>query len=218
MVKRGLFRPLHRIFLTTITQQLTGYILKTLSIYHAIPMFLLAWLSACGISTEPSKTVDEKTAFQPSASIQEIMNSIIDPNADAVWNAVATVSTIEGTEERSPKNDEEWLKVRQHAITLLEASNLLIIEGRPVAAPGSSTSTVPAEHSADQIEADIQAHRAEFIKHAHELHNATKEIITAIDAKNTDEVVRIGGKIEQACESCHARFWYPGEKLPTYPN
>lgn len=145
------------------------------------------------------------------------MNSIVDTNADEVWNSVATISTKEGTEERSPKTDEEWLKVRRHAITLLEASNLLIVEGRKVAELGSSTSKVPVENSAEVIQDDINTHRPEFIEHANALHSATKEAIVAIDAKNTEELVRIGGKIDQACESCHARFWYPGEKLPVFP-
>ncbi|HSI42927.1 MAG TPA: hypothetical protein VK949_01180 [Methylotenera sp.] len=183
-------------------------------IYKALVLVSFLGLSACS----PKPAEEPKTsAFQPTASIQEIMNSIVDTNADEVWNSVATISTKEGTEERSPKTDEEWLKVRRHAITLLEASNLLIVEGRKVAEPGSSTSTVPVENSAEVIQEDINKHRPEFIAHANALHSATKEAIAAIDAQNTEELVRIGGKIDQACESCHARFWYPGEKLPVFP-
>lgn len=180
----------------------------------ALSLLALVSLAACN-----NKQIEEAKveAFQPTASIQEIMNSIVDTNADEVWNSVATIATKEGVEERSPKTDEEWLKVRRHAITLLEASNLLIVEGRRVAHPGSSTSSVPAEASAEKIQEDINTHRAEFIAHANALHSATKEAIAAIDAKNTEELVRTGGKIDQACESCHARFWYPGEKLPVFP-
>lgn len=188
--------------------------MKYTLIYKAVALVVFAGLSACGQKpAEESKT----SPFQPTASIQEIMNSIIDTNADEVWNSVATISTKEGTEERSPHTDEEWLAVRRHAITLLEASNLLVVEGRQVAVAGSSTSKVPAEATAEVIQKNINAHRPEFIAHANALHSATKEAIAAIDAKNTEELVRIGGKIDQACESCHARFWYPGEKLPVFP-
>jgi cytochrome c556 len=137
------------------------------------------------------------------------MTSIIDTNADDVWNSVATILTKTGTEERSPHTDEEWKAVRRHAVTLAEASNLLVIEGRRVAAPGASTSEVPAELSAPEIQKDIDAHRSDFVAHAQAFHEAVQQAIVAIDAKNTEELIRAGGTIDQACEGCHLQFWYP---------
>jgi len=173
---------------------------------------LLLALAACSDSSNnPSK---QATLFKPAATLQEIMTSIIDPNADEVWNSVATIITATGIEERSPQTDEEWQAVRRHAVTLAETSNLLIIEGRQIAAPGASTSSVPAEASAEEIQANIAAHRQEFVARAHALQAATQQAIAAIDAKNTEELVRVGGVIDQACEGCHVQFWYPGDKRP----
>jgi len=173
---------------------------------------LLLGLAAC---SESAKGLSKQASqFKPIASLQEIMTSIIDPNADEVWNSVSTIVTASGIEERSPHTDEEWQAVRRHAVTLAEAANLLIIEGRPVAAPGSSTSSVPAEASAEEIQANIAAHRLEFASRAHALQAATQQAIAAIDAKNTEELVRAGGVIDQACEGCHAQFWYPSDKRP----
>jgi len=137
------------------------------------------------------------------------MASIIDTNADDVWNSVATIITKNGVEERAPHTDEEWKAVRRHAVTLAEASNLLIIEGRQVAAPGASTSEVPAELSATEIQKNIAANRQAFIGHATAFHEAVQSAIAAIDAKNTAELVDAGGVIDQACEGCHLQFWYP---------
>ena len=131
------------------------------------------------IKPEPKAEVP----FVPSASIQEIMTSIVDTNADDVWNSVATIITQAGIEERAPHSDEEWKAVRRHAVTLAEASNLLIIERRQVAAPGASTSDVPAELSASEIQKSIDRHRQEFIGHALVFHEAVQKAITAIDAK-----------------------------------
>ncbi|MFZ6775027.1 hypothetical protein ACO0LB_20180 [Undibacterium sp. SXout7W] len=170
------------------------------------------------LTTACSKTEAIKeqtaTAFKPTASIQEIMQSIIDPNIDAVWNSVATISTTAGTEERSPKTDEEWSTVRQHALVVLEASNLLLIEGRKTAVDGANTSTHPVELRPEEIEKSIAANRQVFNQHAHALHEATLEAIAAIDAKSTDRLVKAGGRIDQTCEQCHTKFWYPGDKRP----
>jgi cytochrome c556 len=169
-------------------------------------------LSACGHPTEKAAP-----PFKPTASVQEIMQSIIDPNADDVWNSVSTVVTSSGTEERTPKSDEEWQAVRKHAITLAEAANLLLIEGRPVAHAGASTSSVDAELSAEQIQKLIDKNRDKFNTFAVALHAATSDAISAIDSKNTEELVRVGGKIDQVCESCHSTFWYPNDKRPSFP-
>jgi hypothetical protein len=61
------------------------------------------------------------------------MASVVDPAADALWEAVSTETTAQGEVEHQPRTDAEWLAVRHHAVTLAEAANLLLIEGRVVA-------------------------------------------------------------------------------------
>lgn len=196
---------------------------------HALflPMLLLGLLSACSSKVEPASGLDDnnthaqspsaESVFLPRASIQEIMQFIIDPNADEVWNAVKTTITAAGIDEHAPASDAEWNALKGHAITLAEASNLLLIQGRQVAAPGASTSAVEAELSAADIQKSVQDFRQEFVAHAHALHDATQQAIVAIDAHDSEALVRAGGVIDHACESCHARFWYPGERTPVFP-
>jgi hypothetical protein len=174
-------------------------------------LIVLEWLL---LSSCAQKTVDSSTPFKPDASIQEIMVSIIDPNIDYVWNSVATIHTKAGMEERRPKTDEDWKLVRQHALTVSEATNLLLVEGRAVARNNASTSSAPAELSASEIQATINSNRAGFVGRVDALHKAVAQAIVAIDAKNADELERAGGIIDQACEGCHVQFWYPNDKRP----
>lgn len=182
----------------------------------AISTLLAALLALAGCGQQAS--AKPESVFKPTASIQEIMASIVDPNADEVWNSVASVVTAAGTEDKQPHTDEEWAAVRRHAVTLLEASNLLLIEGRRVAPEGASTSSVKAELNPDEIQKGITARRADFIQHAHALHDTVQQAIVAIDAKNAEELVKVGGNIDQVCEQCHKQFWYPNDKLPTAKN
>jgi len=172
---------------------------------------LLLGLTACG---NKAPEAVKPSPFLPTASIQEIMSSIIDTNADDVWNSVATVISKAGIEEKSPKTDEEWAAVRRHAVTLAEASNLLVIEGRKVAADGVTTSSVPAELSAAEIQKTIDAHPQDFVARAQAFHLAVQKAIVAIDGKNTEALVDAGGGIDKACEACHIQFWYPIKKKP----
>jgi hypothetical protein len=172
--------------------------------------FILVGLTACNYKSQESSQL--VSPYLPTASVQEIMASIVDTNADNVWEPVATIITKSGIEEKAPKTPEEWADIRRHAIVLAEAGNLLVIPGRKVAAPGASTSAVPAELTAEQIQKTIDEHHQDFVARAQAFHTAVQQAITAIDAKNTEELVKAGSGIDKACEACHIQFWYPIKK------
>lgn len=152
--------------------------------------------------------------FSPVATLQDIMTSVIDPNIDFVWNAVSTVSTASGTEERRPQTDEDWLALRQHALIVAEAANLLLVENRPIAAANATTSSGDAELTPAAIKTLVAERRDEFVARSRDLQVAALGLIRAIDAKNADELEKAGGEVEHACEQCHSQFWYPGDQRP----
>ena len=84
--------------------------------------------------------------------VKDIMTSIVDPEADVLWNAVATIVSLTGTEEREPKTDEEWAAVRRSAVQLVEATNLLRIPGRLVARPGEKSENPRIELQPETIQ------------------------------------------------------------------
>lgn len=179
-----------------------------------LPFILVIFISI--VLTSCAEFVDESNhpPFRPVASIQDLMLSIIDPNIDFVWNAVTTISNKEGIEEKVPETDQDWLEVKQHALVVLEASNLLLINGRNVAVEGVNTSSGGAELSAADIQNLINTTRPEFNKRALALHDAMQLVIAAIDKKDPEELIRTGGLVEQACEQCHSQYWYPNDKRP----
>jgi len=151
---------------------------------------------------------------RPLATLKEIMISIIDPNIDPIWNSVATVNTKDGVEEKQPKTEEEWKILKDHAITLLEVPNLLVIEGRKVAVDNLITTDGSAELSPKNVKNGIDANRQDFNQHAHDLQDAIKQVISAIDARNPEELIKAGGQVDQVCEQCHKQFWYPNDVRP----
>lgn len=148
--------------------------------------------------------------FKVFSTIQELMEGIVDPAADGVWEAVAVISSETGVEERQPRTAEEWQAVRLHALNLLEAMNLLVIEdrqtSRPVAEPHFG------EHPPEVINAQIRANRADFVAFADDVRNKTLEALAAIDKQDVQGLVVAGGRLDEACEACHITFWY---SIPT---
>ena len=89
--------------------------------------------------------------FRPVATIREVMNSVIDPSVDVVWNSVATVIDDKGMTDRAPATDEEWAEVRRHALVVSEAANLLLMHDRPVAPPGAPSLAPGVELPPEEI-------------------------------------------------------------------
>ena len=183
---------------------------------------LLAIVSGCNqqsdavaaTAVKPATPSTNASNFKPLATLQEIMQSVIDPNVDPIWNSISTVVTAEGAVEKRPETDEEWDTLRKHAISLREVPNLLVIEGRDVAHSHANTSSHESELQGEAIQALIVAQWPAFIQRANALRDAANLAVEAIDAKNVDRLEEVGGIIEHACEGCHSQFWYPGDKRP----
>ena len=134
-----------------------------------------------GCSEPPQPSAQAAPASHPSLSIKQLMEWVIDPAADVVWESVKTIITEQGTKEIAPRTDEQWDAVRHGAAILAESGNLLLMEGR--ASDG-----------------------AEWTKAAHGLTNAAEEALNAIAARNSEALFASGGHIYDACSGCHRQF------------
>ena len=163
--------------------------------------------TAAPAAAKPAETAAAE--FRTTATIKDIMDSVVDPSADYMWESVATIVTKKGTEERRPRTDMEWKEVRRRAIAMIEGTNLLIMDGRLVAKPGEKSENPGIELGPEEIKAVIDADRASFIKFAHGLHDAGVKALAAIDKKDADALSDAGETIDEACEQCHLKYWYP---------
>src|SRR5262245_53837696 len=66
----------------------------------------------------------------PIASIKQIMNAIVLPNANVIYNAVGTTITGTKIEETAPGNDKEWQAVGDSAAAIVESGNMLLVGNR----------------------------------------------------------------------------------------
>jgi plastocyanin len=170
-------------------------------------------LSALVLATGSCRARQEREPaepnYRPTATVKDIMTSIIDPESDVIWNSVATIITLEGTEERAPKTDEDWAAVRQAAIQLVEATNLLRIPGRQVARPGEKSENPRIELHPETIQKMIADDPITWARLVDGLHDAAVPALNAINAKNVSGLFDAGEKMEHACETCHQHYWYP---------
>jgi len=170
---------------------------------------------ACSGSESASDGADSSPAYQLTASIEEVMRHVVDPASDAVWESVITEVTADGVVEHIPQTDEEWATLRSHAVTLVEATDLLLMPGRRVAAPGSRSEMPGVDLEPEQIEALLAADRSAWDAFVAALHATSLTVLEAVDARDVEGLLVAGDALDLACENCHLRYWYPSLSEPT---
>jgi hypothetical protein len=120
---------------------------------------------------------------QPNTTLtmKQVMEWVIDPNADVVWDSVKSISNAKGTTEIYPRTDAQWEAVRNSAATLVEAGNLLMVEGR--------------------AKDDKQ-----WIAYSQRLSRTAEVALKAALDKNKDALFDAGGNIYNACKACHDKY------------
>src|SRR3989449_8263113 len=113
---------------------------------------VLACLAACTRQSAQQVPPQPQAEYRTTATVKDLMDSVVDPGSDYIWDSVETIVSAKGVEEKFPRTDEEWKQVRRHAIMLLEATNLLQMPGRHVAKPGEKADDPKVELAPEKIE------------------------------------------------------------------
>lgn len=156
-----------------------------------------------------------EATYTPVLSVKELMEHIVDPIADWIFDAATIDISAAGVTETKPVTDDDWLKVERGALTLAEASNLLKMT-RAVAPSGSERTNEPGKPAPELSTADIQAKidgdRPLWDSHADQLRTASLEVLAIAKTRNAEKLFDAGTILDAACENCHLEYWYPGDK------
>jgi cytochrome c556 len=166
-----------------------------------------AMLAGACMTAPATEGANPRTDTHPSVTLQELMETRVDPAADALWDSVAFIASEKGEEDRRPRTPAEWASVRTRALELIAAAKELAEPGRRVSALNAKPGL--GELSAAEIQLRFDADPAAFAERAAVLQSAAREALKAIDAKDADALMNAGGTIDDACEACHVVYWYP---------
>lgn len=155
-----------------------------------------------------------ETALSPTLTMKELMEHIIDPTADWVFDAAVVDVTAKGVVETKPLSDDDWLKVERGGLLLAESTNLLKMPRRmaPPSPENKPNKGAEPELSPEQIQAKIDQDRALWNKYADGLRDAALRTVKVARARDAEALFNVGSEIDKACESCHLEYWYPGDR------
>jgi hypothetical protein len=177
-------------------------------------LLLVAAAAMAGCNSRAAATNAVPADIKPIVSVKELMENIIDPQADFVFDAVGVDIGTQGVVDTKPTTDDDWTKVQRGAVILAEATNLLKMPRR-IAPPGDKNKSAGAsapELSPEQIQEKVDADRALWNSHADRLRDEALKVLEIVRNKDADKLFKAGSVIEQACESCHLDYWYPGDR------
>ena len=142
---------------------------------------LLCLILLLGACDKPQGLQATDPPYRPVANPQQLMQWILDPAADVIWDSAGTIITAEGRQELAPTTSAGWESVSAAAITLSEAGNLLMLPGRSMG--------------------------NDWQEYAQALVSAGEQAFKASESRDADGLFDAGGQIFQVCKACHAQYW-----------
>lgn len=170
--------------------------------------------SQCAKPEPAAEAATIASDLKPLFSVKELMENIIDPQSDFIFDAVAVDIGEHGVVETRPTSDDDWLKVQHATVLLAESTNLLKMP-RPVAPAGDKhdlSGPGRPELAPEQIQAKLDQDRHLWDSHVDQFRDELLKVLDIVKARDSDKLFEAGSNIDRACEACHLEYWYPGDK------
>ncbi|MBT70581.1 MAG: hypothetical protein CMQ15_00840 [Gammaproteobacteria bacterium] len=129
----------------------------------------------------------ESGVFKITGDTKHVMMLVLEPASDVIWDSSGSIITAQGVEDLAPTTEEEWLAVKHSAAVIVESGNLLLLPGR-------------FKDNKDWQEI------------SYGLIDVGQRLITAIDAKDSQAMFDLGGRLYNVCVSCHQLYLTPEQK------
>ena len=151
----------------------------------------------------------------PSRDLHDLMKNDVAVQTQVIWDVGNRAQDDHGNPDASKLAADDWSKlidaagkVRQVAQTLAQSGHIL------AAAPGVK---IDGEGNADapgarQVQAALDANPKEFQALSQALATSMDRVAAAAKARDAAKLSDVSGALDQVCEDCHVKFWYPEKK------
>jgi len=144
--------------------------------------------------------------------LHPLMKDVVAAQAQVLWDIGNRAMDDSGNPSERNLMPADWPKLAAAAQAMKDASGKLATASRVVvAAPGDKIQDEGASGAATQaqIQQFIDGDRAGFAQHARALADVSDEFAQAAKAKDAKKLFDASGKLDEICEGCHLKFWYP---------
>jgi hypothetical protein len=128
-------------------------------------------------------TATDPSQLQGVASTTQVMDAIVIPNSQAIWDAAVYDN---GEIVKQPKTDDEWFALQMNAWAVAEAGNLLKMAPR-------------AKDTGD------------WMTFSSALTQKSLDVVKAAEAKDVQRLLATGGELYTVCTDCHRIYPPPAQ-------
>lgn len=132
--------------------------------------------AAAGCSRAPR--ADGAASMQARATTKDVIDAIVAPDAQAIFDAVAYEN---GRLTRAPRTDDQWNRLRLQALAVAEAGNLLMMQPR-------------AKDAGD------------WMAFSRDMGVKAAAAADAAESKDVDRLLQAGGALYDTCTACHMKY------------
>ncbi len=164
-----------------------------------------------GAGSGAAQPTSTHAADSANLTIKIIMDTMVDPSGDFLFESVTTTADDRGITHKAPRTPQEWEVVRRHLQVLIDAKPLLIAPGRRAANPSDRSANPAIENEPDKYRSSSM-HSIRLRSTGDRLRQAAAAGLEAVDAQDSAALLASITAIDKACESCHLHYWYPNDK------
>jgi cytochrome c556 len=167
-----------------------------------------AWVALAGLLT----FVATAQAADPGIFLLPLMKGTVAPQAQILWDVGNKALDDDGNASAAKLTASDWTKLAAAAqkmktasIAVTEASRVLI------APPGAKLQDegAPGQAISRQIQGFIDANPKDFAVRAGELADVSDGFLKAAATKDVKTLAETSAKLDEVCEACHVKYWYP---------
>ena len=150
-----------------------------------------------------------------SRDLHDLMKNVVAQQTQVIWDVGNRAQDEQGNPDAAKLSADDWSKlidaagkVREVAQTLAHSEHIL------AAAPGVKIDGEgnPDARGAKQVQAALDANPKEFQALSQALATSMDQVAAAAKARDAAQLFDVSGALDQVCENCHVKFWYPEQK------
>jgi cytochrome c556 len=149
------------------------------------------------------------------ADLHDLMKNVVAVQTQVVWDIGNQAQDDQGNPDASKLAAADWTRIIDAATKVRQASQTLArADHVQTAAPGMKIEGEGNSGAlgAKQVQALIDKDPAGFRALSQALTGSMEQIGAAAKAKDAAKLFEASGALDQVCESCHMKFWYPEQK------
>jgi len=168
------------------------------------------WVALGGLVT----FVATAHAADPELFLLPLMKETVAPQAQILWDIGNQALDDDGNASAAKMTAADWTKLAAAAQKMKTAAASMASAQKIAVVPAGmklQDEGAPGQATSRQIQAFIDANPKDFADHARALADVSDGFLQAAASKDAKTLGDASARLDEVCEACHVKYWYPDQ-------